>query len=80
MKNESLLNKGQPINGKAQKLKKSQREQLEYIQGQIDKIRNLVEDRQLWWAWQTLNEVSGRKSTSRVKLKLLAKKKDFIIR
>ena len=33
------------------------------------KIRNSVEDRQSRIAWQTINEVSGRKSTAKAKLK-----------
>ena len=59
------------------KLKKTQhqligiylKEQTEYIQNQIDKIRDLVEDRQSRIAWQTINEVSQRKSTTKAKLK-----------
>ena len=34
------------------------KEQAEYIQIQIDKIRDSVEDRQSGIAWQTINEVS----------------------
>ena len=49
-------------------LKTCQKEQIEYIQGQINKIRNSVEDRQSRIAWQTVNEVSKMKSTSRTKL------------
>ena len=41
----------------------------EYIHGQINKIRNLVEGRQSGISWQTVNEVSKRKSTSRAKIK-----------
>ena len=71
MKKASLLNKRNPTNVNAEKLKKVQREvtdtyqkeQLEYIQGQINKIRNSVEDRQSRIAWQTVNQVSSRKST-----------------
>ena len=44
-------------------------EQTEYIQNLIDKIRDLVEDRQSRIAWQTINEVSRRKSTAKAKLK-----------
>ena len=44
------------------------KEQAEYIQIQIDKIRDSVEDRQSRIAWQT-NEVSRRKSTAKAKLK-----------
>ena len=59
------------------KLKKAQnelariylKEQTEYIQNQIDKIRDSVEDRQSRIAWQTINEVSRRKSTAKAKLK-----------
>ena len=63
--------------GNALKLKKVQnelaniylKEQKEYIQNQIDKIRNLVEDRQSRITWETMNEVSRRKSTAKAKLK-----------
>ena len=41
----------------------------EYIQNQIDKIRDSVEDRQSRIAWQTINEVSRRKNTAKAKLK-----------
>ena len=59
------------------KLKKEQyqlagiylKEQTEYIQYQIDKIRDSVEDGQSRIAWQTINEVSKRKSTATAKLK-----------
>ena len=36
---------------------------------QIDKMRHLVKDRQSRIAWQTINEVSKRKSTAKAKLK-----------
>ena len=42
---------------------------MEYIQNKIDKIRDSVEDRQSRIAWQTINEVSRRKSTAKAKLK-----------
>ena len=65
-----------PTNTNAWKLEKAQyqlagiylKEQTEYIQNQIDKIRDSVEDRQSRIAWQT-NEVSRRKSTAKAKLK-----------
>ena len=64
-----------PINTNALKLKKAEnelasiylKEQTEYIQNQIDKIRDSVEDRQSRIAWQT-NKVSRRKSTTKAKL------------
>ena len=46
------------------------KEHTEYIQNQIDKIRDSVEDRQSRIAWQTINEVSRRKSTAKAKLKV----------
>ena len=66
-----------PTNTNARKLEKAQyqlagiylKEQTEYIQNQIDKIRDSVEDRQSRIAWQTIIEVSRRKSTSKAKLK-----------
>ena len=66
-----------PTNTNARKLKTAQyqlagmyiKEQTEYIQNQIDKIRDSVEDRQSRRAWQTINEVSKRKSTVKAKLK-----------
>ena len=66
-----------PTNTNAIKLKTAQyqltgiylKEHTEYIQNQIDKIRDSVEDRQSRIAWQTINEVSRRKSTTKAKLK-----------
>ena len=46
-----------------------QKEQIEYIQGLINKIGNFVEDKQSRIAWSTVKELSQRKSTSRDKLK-----------
>ena len=67
-----------PTNTNTIKLKKAQyqlagiylKEQTEYIQNQINKIRESVEDRQSRIAWQTINEVSKRKSTTKAKLKV----------
>ena len=66
-----------PTNTNALKLKTAQyqlagiyiKEQTEYIQNQIDKIRDSVEDRESRIAWQTINEVSRRKNTAKAKLK-----------
>ena len=66
-----------PTNTNARKLEKAQyhlagiylKEQTEYIQNQIDKIRDSVEDRQSRIAWQTINEVGRRKSTAKAKSK-----------
>ena len=77
VKTISLGNRRNPNNINAQKLKKVQneltnvylKEQIEYIQNQINKIRDSVGDRQSRIAWQTVNEVSRRKSTARGKLK-----------
>ena len=70
-------NRKNPTNTNALKLKKAQnelaniylKEQTEYIQNQIDKIRDSVEDRQSRIAWQMINKVSRRKSTTKAKLK-----------
>ena len=64
-------------NTNARKLKTAQyqfadiyiKEGKEYIQNQIDKIRDSVEDRQSRIAWQTINEGSRKKSTAKAKLK-----------
>ena len=45
------------------------KEQREYTQYQINKTRNLVKDRQSLIVWQTVNQVSKRKSTARAELK-----------
>ena len=66
-----------PTNTNALKLKTAQyqlagiyiKKQAEYIQNQIDKIRDSVEDRQSRIACQTINEVSRRKNTAKAKLK-----------
>ena len=70
-------NRKSPTNTNALKLKKSQnelaniylKEQTEYIQYQIDKIKDSVEGRQDRIAWHTINKVSRRKSTVKAKLK-----------
>ena len=77
VKTASKCNRKNPTNTNAMKLKKARnelasiylKEQTEYIQNQIDKIRDSVEDRQSRIAWQTINEVSRRKSTAKAKLK-----------
>ena len=64
-------------NTNALKLKETQyqlagiylKEQTKYIQNEIDKIRDSVEDRQSRIAWQTINEKSRRKTTAKAKLK-----------
>ena len=65
------------MNTNVLKLKKAQnelasiylKEQAVYMQNQIDKIRDSVEDRQSRIVWQTINEVSRRKSTAKAELK-----------
>ena len=67
VKTASKCNRKNPTNTDALKLKKAQnelasiylKEQTEYIQNLIDKIKDSVEDRQSWIAWQTINEVIG---------------------
>ena len=63
MKTASKCKRKNPMNTNALKLKKAKnelasiylKEQTEYIQNQIDKIRDSVEDRQFRIAWQTIN-------------------------
>ena len=77
VKTASKCKKKNPTNTNALKLKKAQnelaniclKEQTEYIQNQIDKITDSVEDRLSRIAWQTINKVSRRKSTAKAKLK-----------
>ena len=77
VKTASKCNRKNPTNTNALKLKKAQnefaniylKELIEYIQNQIDKIRDSVEDRQSRIACQTINKVSRRKSTAKAKLK-----------
>ena len=77
MKTASICNRRNPTNINALKLKKAQnelanvylKEQTEYIQNQVNKIRDSVEDKQSRITWQTVNEVSKRKSTAKAKLK-----------
>ena len=77
VKTTFLCNRRNPTNINVQKLMKAQneltnvylKEQTEYIQNQINKIRNSIEDRQFRITWQTVNEVSRRKSTAKAKLK-----------
>ena len=64
------------INPNAQNLKKVQIEQIdtnkqqsEYIKGQIFKIRNSVENGHIQFVWQWENIVCGRENTSRAKQK-----------
>ena len=47
-------------------------EQKKYIQSKIDTIQNTHANRQSAAAWQTVNEISGRKTSSKAKLKALS--------
>ena len=77
LKTISLYNKRKPTNANAQELKKvenelinaCQKEQIEYIQSQNNKIRNSVEEKQSCIAQQIINDVSKRQSTTRFGLK-----------
>ena len=77
VKTISKISRKNATNTNALKLKKAQyqladlylKEQREYIQNQIDKIWDSVEDRQSRIARQIINEVSRRKSTAKAILK-----------
>ena len=83
MKTVSVCNRKNLTNTNTQKPKKAQREltrayireQTEYIQNQINKIRNSVEDKYSCIASQTVNEVIKRKSRSRAKLKAVSQER-----
>ena len=49
-------------------------EQQKYIQSQIDKIENASENKQSSSAWQTVNEITGRKKTTKAKIKASSQK------
>jgi len=82
IKKAAQRNKKNPTNTNLHNLRKAQieltktykKEQTEYIQAQIDNIRQSVEDRQSRLAWKIVNEISDRKSTSRSKLKATSQK------
>ena len=64
-----------------QKLKKSQREQTKtYSKDQLEYFPDYIntEDRQLQLEWQVVNDVSGRKSISRAKLKVIFRSENNI--
>ena len=74
VKTASKCNRKNPTNTNALKLKKELasiylKEQTEYIQNKIDKIRDSVEDRQSMIAWQMINEVSRRNGIAKAKQK-----------
>ena len=77
VKTASKCNRKNPRNTNALKLKKAQnvlasiylKELTEYIQNQIDKIRDSEEDGQSRIAWETINELSRRKDFAKSKLK-----------
>ena len=80
MKTTSKCSRRNPTYINALKLKKAQKElaniylkeQTEYIQNHINKIRDSVEDKQSKTAWQTVNKLSRRNSTMKAKLKALS--------
>ena len=45
-------------------------EQIKYIQSQIDRIENASENKQSSLAWQTVNEITGRKKSTKAKIKV----------
>ena len=55
------------------------KEQREYTQNQINKIRESAEDRQSRIAWQAVNKVSRRKSTVKAKLKVTSQEKQICL-
>ena len=70
MKTATKCNRKNPTNTKALKLKRKKNElaniypeeQIEYMQNQIDKIRDSVEDRQSRIAWQIVTKWAERRA------------------
>ena len=85
VKAASKCNRRNLTNINALKFKKTQneldniylKEQTEYIQNQINKIRDSVEDRQSRIAWQMVNEVSRKKNTIKAKLKSTSQENEY---
>ena len=73
MKTAFKCNRKNPTNTNALKLKKAQKEQTKYIQNQINRIKDSVEDR----LWQTVNKVNRRKSTVKAKLKATSQEEEL---
>ena len=72
MEKVSLFYLRNPTNTNMQTIKKpygNQKEPLEFIQCQINQIRNSVKDKRSQLTWQPGNEVSRRNSASKAKLK-----------
>ena len=46
-----------------------QKEQIEYLQKKVDTIKDATSNKKSAIAWKTVNEISGRKSTNKAKLK-----------
>ena len=84
VKNASKCNRKNPTSTNVLKVKKAQnelasiylKEETEFHKNQIDKIRDSLEDRQSRWAWQTINEVSRRKTQPKLNWKLQTSKKE----
>jgi exonuclease III len=77
LKSVAKLKNLNPIKSNISKFKKAQKdlaeiynlEQRNYVLTQIDKIAHASTNKQSSMAWQTVNEVSGRKTSSKSKLK-----------
>ena len=77
LKKASNLKRTKPTKSNMAKFKKAQKDLVEtyvseqrlYVLSQIDKLKNAAENRQSSVAWKTVNEVTGRKTSSNSKLK-----------
>ena len=46
-----------------------EQEQAAYVQSKIDEIKSAADNKQSALAWKTVNEISGRKKTTKAKIK-----------
>ena len=67
MKNRNATRANVRKHGQAQKYLETTylNEQQKYIQYQIDRIENASENKQSSLAWQTINEITGRKKSTK---------------
>ena len=77
LKNASALQRANPNVNNLKKVKQAKKdlrlsyeqEQAAYVQSKIDEIKSAADNKQSALAWKTVNEISGRKKTTKAKIK-----------
>ena len=77
LKNASALQRANPNVTNLKKVKQAKKdlrlsyeqEQAAYVQSKIDEIKSAADNKQSALAWKTVNEISGRKKTTKAKIK-----------